>query len=156
MWQRPGARGITVGIDHSAISVANVERSIALYAGILGLRVAARQVNHGAEQERLDDLPDVEVDVVAPQPESAATPHIELLGYRRPRGRAAPCAVGPDDLAADRLVLEVTGLPALIERLERAGFPAVSPACTAFPDGSRAVLMRDPDQHLLVLNEAAH
>jgi catechol 2,3-dioxygenase-like lactoylglutathione lyase family enzyme len=155
IWQQRTLWGLTLGIDHSAISVADPERSIAFYAGILGLGVAARQVNRGVEQERLDDLPDVEVDVVALQPALAATPHIELLGYRRPRPRAAPTAATANDLAADRLVFEVADLQELLARIEHAGIGAASGACTSFPDGSCAALVRDPDRHLLVLQEAA-
>ena len=156
IWQRRAAQGMTIGIDHSAISVADPERSIAFYAGLFGLGVASRQVNRGAEQERLDDLPEVEVDVVALQPQSAATPHIELLGYRNPRGRSAPAPAPANDLAADRLVLEVANLGELLARLGRAGLPTVSPACVSFPDGSLAALVRDPDQHLLELRQGPH
>ena len=124
------------GIDHSAIGVTDAERSIAFYCGQLGFRVGARQVNTGVGQDRLDGLEGACVDVVALEPEQA-TPHVELLAYRTPRGRpAAPAR--PRDIAATRLVLEVTGLP--------------DPA-SVLPDGSRAALVQDPDGHQLVLLE---
>jgi catechol 2,3-dioxygenase-like lactoylglutathione lyase family enzyme len=122
------------GIDHSAIAVTDVDRSIAFYRDQLGFEIAARQLNTGVEQNQLDGLMDTRVDVVALQPKQA-TPHVELLAYHSPRGRpTAPHAA--NDIAATRLVLEVSGLP--------------DPALT-LADGTRAALLRDPDHHLLVL-----
>ena len=104
-WHPDGrvAAGPTLGIDHAAISVANVERSIAFYEQ-LGFAVQTRQFNHGAEQARLDGLDVADVDVVALSPLHAGTPHLELLAYRRP----APCCGGPlDPATADRLIWQV-------------------------------------------------
>jgi catechol 2,3-dioxygenase-like lactoylglutathione lyase family enzyme len=114
------------GIDHSAIAVADAGRSIAFYRDTLGMHVAARQVNTGAEQDALDGLSGVAVEVVA-LPPAQATPHVELLGYRSPACRPNP-AMQPNDIAATRLVLEVSGLAS---------------------DASR--LIRDPDGHFLRL-----
>lgn len=113
------------GIDHSAICVADVERSVSFYAARVGLAVGARQVNQGVAQDALDDLDGVVVDVVALVP-AVAGPHVELLGYRQPRGRQAmPAHAG--DIAASRLVF--TG-----------GIP-----------GKGIELLRDPDGHAVML-----
>ena len=58
-------RGLAQGVDHSAIAVSDVERSIAFYSQVLGLSVIGRSLNRGVEQARLDDLEDPVVDVVA-------------------------------------------------------------------------------------------
>lgn len=85
LWQQPGAgAGPTLGIDHSAIVVANAARSIAFYCEGLGFTNHARQVNHGATQDQLDGLKQVTVEVVALQPAGRPTPHLELLCYRNP------------------------------------------------------------------------
>lgn len=94
------------GIDHSAICVADVKRSIAFYTARLGLMVRARRVNHGPAQDALDDLDQAVVDVVALAP-PVAGPHVELLGYRQPRGRAAT-PVHASNIAASRLVFART------------------------------------------------
>ena len=114
------------GIDHSAIAVTDARRSIAFYAGELGLRMAARQVNTGAEQDALDGLDGARVEVVALEP-AQATPHVELLAYQAPRGRPTG-PLRPRDIAATRMVLEVSGLP-----------------------GADSVLVHDPDGHALIL-----
>ncbi len=101
------------GIDHSAISVSDVSRSIAFYTAELGLTEQARQVNTGPAQDALDGLPGVTVDVVALAPAQPA-PHVELLGYRAPLGCAAPGG-HLSDIAASRLVFAAEG-PARVVR----------------------------------------
>jgi catechol 2,3-dioxygenase-like lactoylglutathione lyase family enzyme len=91
----------TPGFDHSAISVAEVVRSIAFYES-QGLVLRQRQGNYGAEQDRLDGLENVSVEVVA-LAAGEAPPHVELLCYAAPAPRPAAMA-GPADIAADRLV----------------------------------------------------
>lgn len=82
VWQHPDASGPTLGIDHSAIVVADSDRSIAFYRDLLGFKVAARQLNHGQTQQRLDGVDGARVEVIALEPALAPTPHLELLGYR--------------------------------------------------------------------------
>lgn len=108
---------IGLGIDHSAISVADADASTAFYSA-LGLQPGERTLNHGPEQQRLDDLRDVQV-TVAPMQAATGTPHLELLGYRVPRS-AAGSALQASDIAATRIVWQ----------------------------GTRAALLRDPDGHL--------
>jgi catechol 2,3-dioxygenase-like lactoylglutathione lyase family enzyme len=103
-WRARSKDRLALGIDHSAIGVADSTRSIAFYEA-LGLRVAARSLNAGYEQERLDGVshPEVEVTALAP---CRATPHVELLCYR-----SAPHQGKTDlrssDVAATRLIFEV-------------------------------------------------
>ncbi len=92
---------IAMGIDHSAISVADADASAAFYATI-GLAAGKRTLNKGPAQQHLDDLRDVEVTVVAMQPHGG-TPHLELLGYGVPRGQAGPRLLA-NDVAATRIV----------------------------------------------------
>jgi catechol 2,3-dioxygenase-like lactoylglutathione lyase family enzyme len=90
-----------MGIDHSAISVSDVAASRRFYARH-GLSEAGATVNHGPTQDALDGLDGVEVDVVPMNP-TDRPPHVEMLGYRHPVGRALrPPA--PNDLAATRIV----------------------------------------------------
>ena len=90
-----------MGIDHSAISVSDVAASRRFYASH-GLNEAGATVNHGPAQDRLDGLDGVEVDVVPMNP-TGKPPHVELLGYRHPVGRAFR-AVAANDIAATRIV----------------------------------------------------
>jgi catechol 2,3-dioxygenase-like lactoylglutathione lyase family enzyme len=92
---------IGLGIDHSAISVADADESATFYMA-LGLKTGERSFNHGPEQQLLDGLAGVEVAVVPMQP-ATGTPHLELLGYEVPRGSAGP-ALRANDVAATRIV----------------------------------------------------
>jgi catechol 2,3-dioxygenase-like lactoylglutathione lyase family enzyme len=145
IWREIPRDALTVGIDHSAISVADAGRSAAFYEGVLGLDLASKGVNRGAEQERLDAVRGAVVDVVALAPPDAATPHIELLGYREPRGRPVLPDLRVSDIAATRLVFETDEIPALAKALGVEG-QLVGP-------GAPYLLGRDPDGHLLAFVE---
>jgi len=150
-WQQR-ANGPTLGIDHSAISVADADRSIAFYVGLLGLAQTTRQTNRDSQQEKLDALVDDDVEVVALRPADVATPHIELLAYRSRRWRALP-RMDLRDIAADRLILRVGDLSALLGKLFNANVETISAGTTGSTDRSRSALLRDPDGHMLVLVE---
>jgi catechol 2,3-dioxygenase-like lactoylglutathione lyase family enzyme len=102
MGTRPDWRGTGIlGIDHSAISVSDIAASRCFYASH-GLSEASATLNQGPTQDALDGLDAVQVDVVPMNPTSKR-PHVEMLCYRHPVGRA----LGPlsaNDLAATRIV----------------------------------------------------
>ncbi len=98
---RKAVGGEALGIDHSAISVADVAASRAFYAGI-GLAAGTPSLNEGAEQQRLDALPGAVVDVLPMLP-TAGVPHLELLGYRAPRD-PRPVRSHSTDIAATRML----------------------------------------------------
>lgn len=89
-----------LGIDHSAISVADAGTSRRFYEA-LGLSMQGATLNEGPTQMVLDGLPEAEVDVIPMLPRRD-TPHVELLGYRKPLGRAAG-RLEANDVAATRI-----------------------------------------------------
>jgi catechol 2,3-dioxygenase-like lactoylglutathione lyase family enzyme len=90
-----------LGIDHSAISVTDVDAARAFYEA-LGLSTQGRTLNRGASQAALDGLVGAEVDVLALMP-LVSRPHLELLGYRTPLPRRAE-RLAANDVAATRIV----------------------------------------------------
>lgn len=102
-WQQPRAHGPFLGIDHSAICVADSARSMAFYAA-LGLERSTQTVNDDPAQARLDNLvrPVAEVTGMSP---SQPTPHVELLCYRG-ASAAARLDLRANDVAATCLVFE--------------------------------------------------
>jgi len=90
-----------LGIDHSAISVSDLEVSARFYEA-RGLRRGVASLNVGAAQAALDGLSAPTVNVVPLLPATPA-PHLELLCYHgRHRRRAGRVRV--NDLAATRVV----------------------------------------------------
>jgi catechol 2,3-dioxygenase-like lactoylglutathione lyase family enzyme len=152
VWQTLPGAGIG-GFDHTAIAVTDLDRSIAFYTGLLGLRIVGRSLNEGAGQDRLDGLAGCEVDVVALAP-AVATPHLELLHYRTPAGRTLTTDFAVNDLAAVRQLYKVGEIDALVRRLEAAGAAFVSPGVVPLQSGSKAAAVRDPDGHILVLMDS--
>jgi hypothetical protein len=90
-----------MGIDHSAISVADAGTSRRFYEEH-GLVLGKRTINQGPAQVALDGLDGVEVDVLPMNP-SGKPPHVELLRYRHPAGRPHEPFVA-NDAAATRIV----------------------------------------------------
>ena len=147
-WRDPPAGAVFLGIDHSAIAVAHADIAAAFYVEQLGMRIAARQVNSGPTQARLDGLVGAEVEIVSLAFEGGG-PHLELLAYRQPRPAPPGPALQPNDVAATRLILAVQDLEDIVGRLKPDRL--VSSGIVTQPDGSRAALIRDPDGHLLDL-----
>jgi catechol 2,3-dioxygenase-like lactoylglutathione lyase family enzyme len=117
--------GLFLGIDHSAIVVADCTASRAFYQR-LGLEVGGHSLNTGEEQARLDGLEAPVVEVLALHPAGERTPHVELLAYRSPRVRQRPFPPEGNDIAATRMVF-----------------------ATGEADAASTIL--DPDGHRLVL-----
>jgi catechol 2,3-dioxygenase-like lactoylglutathione lyase family enzyme len=150
VWQENKGTGI-LGYDHTAISVTDVDRSIAFYTEMLGFHVDGRSLNRGIEQDRLDGLMGCEVDVVALKPAVVTMPHVELLHYRAPAGRTLNSEVRADDVASTRQIHKVDDLDALVRQLKAADVTFVSPGIVTLKDGERAAAIRDPDGHMIVL-----
>ncbi len=102
-WQHAESHGPFLGIDHSAISVADSARSVAFYE-TLGLVISHRSLNDDPAQAQLDDLAHPVAEVIAMEPEQT-TPHLELLCYRN-AGNGKRRDLRANDVAATCLVFE--------------------------------------------------
>ncbi|MFM7640429.1 MAG: VOC family protein [Cyanobium sp.] len=157
-WHRPAAAGPVLGIDHSAIGIADSEASRRFYEGLLGLRLAGDGVNHGLEQAHLDGLPGARVRITSHRcPEGAG---IECLNYREPTGgRPMPADQGPQDSAHWQLRLRVADLAAVAARAGDGGGQILSGGIVdlgeqaPFIGAKRALQLADPDGHRLQLIE---
>jgi len=127
-WKSAGS-GLFLGIDHSAITVSDCQRSIAFYHD-LGFRMLYHTLNRGPRQQRLDGLEATQVEVTA-LAVSEQPPHLELLHY--PSSRPGKAISRSNDVAATRLIFEASNL---------------------FSDEGRAIEQKsimDPDGHHLIL-----
>ncbi len=153
-WAAKAANGVFLGIDHSAIAVADTHRSIAFYRRGLGLRLGEQTENSGPEQSRLDAVAEAAVTVTGLKPSATATPHVELLGYHVGTRRPIADAASSRDIAASLFVMETRDLPAIVEALTAIGARFVSPGIVALADGGQAIAVLDPDGHRIVVAQA--
>jgi catechol 2,3-dioxygenase-like lactoylglutathione lyase family enzyme len=148
-WARRSAK-TCLGIDHSAISVANTRRSAVFYHR-LGLTRIAASLNTGPEQQSLDDVADALVEVTALAP-MCSVPHVELLCYRGNFDRSRTPSEAAD-AAATQLVFDVPrdAFAPLIERMRE----AVVRGPIASATGLLRALLCDPDGHWLCLESVS-
>lgn len=138
-WQRASQR-LFLGIDHTAIVVADTEASLAFYRDALGLRVAGESENHGTEQEHLNNVFGARLRITGLR--AARGPGIELLEYLAPRdGRARPADARANDLLHWQTDVQVGDWSAF------AGKPVALPGKEL--GFARGMLLADPDGHVL-------
>ena len=152
-WQAASPR-LFLGIDHTAIVVADTERSLAFYRDRLGLVVAGESENHGTEQEQLNNVFGARLRITTLR--APAGPGIELLEYLAPRdGRPFPPDSRANDLVHWQTTLVVGDLSGTAERLRAARAPLVSPGPVRLPDAAlgfgSGLTVRDPDGHVMRL-----
>ncbi len=150
-WQEPTER-LFLGIDHTAIGVADTEASLRFYRDELGLAVAGASENWGTEQEHLNLVFGARLRITALR--AATGPGIELLQYLSPDdGRPYPTDLRPNDVAHWQVT--VSGAPAseAARALVESRRTLVSPRDVALPEDTlgftRGVLARDPDRHAI-------
>lgn len=147
-WQRAGGREF-LGIDHTAVVVADTAASLRYYRDFLGLAVVGTSENYGTEQEHLNNVFGARLRITALR--AAHGPGIELLEYLTPRtGRAAPIDTAANDHWQWQVVLRSDDLQGAWQSIRTAQGTPVSPGPVAL-DGAlgvrEALLVRDPDGH---------
>jgi catechol 2,3-dioxygenase-like lactoylglutathione lyase family enzyme len=151
-WQQRSAP--LLGIDHTAIAVADSARSQAFYADLLGLTEAGHSLNSGREQSALSGVDGAEVRITGLR--GPRGPGVELLEYAAPRGaRPMPADSRATDLWYAEITIAVPNLDATVAQLRAAGAPFLSDRIQnvreLVPGAHRAVLVRDPDGHAVRL-----
>jgi catechol 2,3-dioxygenase-like lactoylglutathione lyase family enzyme len=150
-WQRPGDK-LFLGIDHTAIVVADTDSSLQFYRDQLGLRIAGQSENFGVEQEHLNGVFAARLRITALRAESG--PGIELLEYLSPTdGREPIRDVAFNDLVAWQIHLSDGG-PAARAGESEGHPPSVSAANGAAPTAFAAhgSHLFDPDGHALTVS----
>jgi catechol 2,3-dioxygenase-like lactoylglutathione lyase family enzyme len=150
-WRQGGDR-LFLGIDHTAIVVADTEASLRCYRDALGLRVAGTSENHGPEQERLNNVFGARLRITTLR--AAAGPGVEFLEYLTPRdGRPAPIDARPNDLAHWHTTLVVDDAAAALQTTRNGACGTLSADVVAPAEPTlgfaQGVLLRDPDGHAL-------
>ena len=157
-WSRSaaGSGRLFLGLDHTAIVVADTGISLGFYHDALGLRVAGESENWGSEQEHLNNVFGARLRITGLRAPSG--PGIELLEYLAPRdGRPAPVDLRANDLLYWQTTLVTADAGEAARRLRPPVAAFVSPGDVTLPDAGadfrRGLAVRDPDGHALRLAE---
>lgn len=156
-WQIPTDR-IFLGIDHTAIVVADTDRSVAFYRDRLGLRVAGESENYGTEQEHLNNVFGAHLRITALR--APVGPGVELLEYLSPTdGRSFPQDSRANDLWHWQISLSTRDREALkqVAHATRGGWISPGPVggVESFAGISAGLQVKDPDGHALVFGVPA-
>ena len=103
-WHESGEK-LFQGLDHTAIAIADTDRSLRFYVGELGLNLRYASYNQGVEQQRLDDLDAAEVVIHGVGGEAGCG--VEFLRYVQP-SPTGPSAVDlqPQDALYAQILLK--------------------------------------------------
>jgi catechol 2,3-dioxygenase-like lactoylglutathione lyase family enzyme len=154
-WRARTAR-LFLGIDHTAIVVADTEASLTCYRDRLGLKVAGTSENYGPEQEHLSSVFGARLRITTLL--AAHGPGIELLEYLTPRdGRNAPLDSRANDLWRWQVRFRTPKIDQISHILQGASgrlvSPGIIPANHDQVGFTRGMLAQDPDGHDLLFTD---
>jgi catechol 2,3-dioxygenase-like lactoylglutathione lyase family enzyme len=154
-WQQPNNQ-LFLGIDHTAIVVANTDASLRFYRDLLGMRLAGESENFGTEQEHLNNVFGAKLRISGLR--APAGLGVEFLDYRTPRdGRPLPPDARPNDLLHWQTTLVVKDADAIAQKLQMSNATFISPSVVAIPEQAlgfrKGFILRDPDGHAIRIIE---
>ena len=155
-WHQNSDR-LFLGIDHSAIAVANTQDSLKFYHDFLGMEVKQGSLNHGETQAHLDGLAEAKVQVTPLRPTQPSL-GIELLDYIAPaNGRPIPSDWKSSDITNVQLELVVNDIQQVVDLLQENNVEVVSSRIVQFTDKlfpyRQGCLIKDVNGHALLLVE---
>lgn len=147
-----------LGIDHTAIVVADTDASLRFYRDTLGFTIVGGSDNFGMEQEDLNNVPGAHLRITTLR--APAGPAIELLEYLNPRdGRPFPPDAKTNDLLHWQTTLLSHDVSALADTLHARKVRFVSTSVIqsgeSRPANRKAFIVRDPDGHAMKVVSAA-
>jgi catechol 2,3-dioxygenase-like lactoylglutathione lyase family enzyme len=148
-WHQTSDR-LFLGIDHTAIAVADTDSSLKFYHDLLGFRVVGESENYGTEQEHLNNVFGAHLRITALR--AQAGPGIELLEYVSPRdGRPFPADEHANDLVHRATILLTDNADTVAQQLLTTKAKFVSSGVVSTHMNSlefrKAFQLRDPDGH---------
>jgi glyoxylase I family protein len=130
--------------DHTGITVANLERSLAFWRDVLGFEFSHRTHHTGDLAGEVTGVPGAELTLAVLK---APGHKIELLEYHAPADRTR-ANLRPCDIGSVHVAFTVDNLDAVLERIAASGWKATGHPQTlqSGPNaGKRVVYVRDPD-----------
>jgi lactoylglutathione lyase len=130
------AKSLVTGVAHIGIRVSNLETSCAFY-GVLGFSHVAGPFE-GQPVVILSHPAGVEINLIINAPPNAKENVLMDVPTKHP--------------GYTHVALSVSDLDAMVTELNAAGVP-ISDGPVRFPNGARAVFVRDPDRNVVELNQ---
>ena len=137
-----------IAADHTGITVANLERSLAFWRDVLGFELSHRPHQTGELASEITGVPGAEISIAVLK---GYGHKIELLEYLAPPNRKH-VGLQPCDVGSVHVALLVDDLDAVLNTIATSGWKAAGKAQTlkSGPNaGKRVVYVRDPDGNLL-------
>ena len=152
-WRHANGK-LFLGIDHTAIAVANTLASLQFYRDVLGFRVAGESENYGSEQEHLNSVFGARLRITSLR--SLEGPGIELLEFLAPGGgREMPGDEHANDLVHHQTRLVTDDIEAALKQIEERHYQLISSGIATFAKAEIGfhfgVIVRDPDGHAIEL-----
>jgi catechol 2,3-dioxygenase-like lactoylglutathione lyase family enzyme len=143
-----------LGIDHTAIVVANTSASLQFYHDVLGFSVAGESQNYGPEQEHLNNVFAARLRITGLR--SREGPGIELLEYLAPSdGRTMPGDEHSNDVIHHQTRLVTDNIETVLNQMEERHYQLISSGIATFAKAEIGfhfgVIVRDPDGHAIEL-----
>jgi catechol 2,3-dioxygenase-like lactoylglutathione lyase family enzyme len=146
------APGAVQGVIAVGMTVADMERALAFYTGVLPFTKVSDQEGGGDVFERLQGVFPALVRIVRLR---LGTEEIVLTDYLAPEGRPIPADMASNDLSFQHIAMIVSDMDRAYAHLRAHGVRHVSAGPQRLPDwnpnagGIRAFYFRDPDGHVL-------
>ena len=137
-------KAAVISVDHTGITVSNLERSLAFWRDVLGFELSHRPHQTGRLASEITGVAGAEISIAVLK---GYGHKIELLEYQAPEDRRH-VGLRPCDVGFVHVALLVDNLDAILETIAKSGWKAAGEPqrLTAGPNaGKRVVYVRDPD-----------
>ena len=140
-------------MNHTGFVVSDMERSLAFYRDLLGLRVERDDIQEGEFVSQANGFPNARLHVIwlglGDMKHS-----VELIQYLNPPGRAV-AVPGRNDVGAAHLGINVDDLGSFYEKLSGSGIRFLTPPAVrknaSYPQARKVCYLQDPDGNWLEL-----
>ena len=141
-----------LGIDHTAIGISSTDEAYTFWKDILKMEIGGHSENYGPEQEHLNQVFGARLFITGLHTDNGFG--VEFLDYiAPPGGRSYPSDSNPTDLWHWHTTVKVSGLDQLSEQLLAKNFQFISKGIVQLDDLNKALMLRDPDGHAVMLIE---